>query len=124
MVKVINELKKKDTTKYLFMYISFSNICYITKMKITLYGLSKLFLLEFLRKSLNKTNEMMRSETHLKVLCEMLQTVYNFQYTANLFFPKIFFIKLLAYILYALNVLILQSGSYKNFSTTFSNKYI
>ena len=124
MVKVINELKKKDTTKYLFMYISFSNICYITKMKITLYGLSKLFLLEFLRKSLNKTNEMMRSETHLKVLCEMLQAVYNFQYTANLFFPKIFFIKLLAYILYALNVLILQSGSYKNFSTTFSNKYI
>ena len=59
-------------------------------MKITEYGLSKPFLLEFLRKSLNKTNEMMRSEIHLKVLCEMPQIVYNFQYTASLFFRKYF----------------------------------
>ena len=53
MVKVINGFR--NTTKYLFMYISFSNTCYITKIKITVYGLSKLFLLEFLSKSLKKT---------------------------------------------------------------------
>ena len=59
-------------------------------MKITVYGLSKPFLFEFLRTSLSKTNEMMRSEIHLNVLCEMPQIVYNFQYTASLFFRKYF----------------------------------
>ena len=117
-MKAINEFR--NTTKYLFMYISFSDTCYIKKIEITVYGLSKLLLLEFLSKSLNKTNEMMRPEIHLKVLCEMLQIVYNFQYTVSLFFPKTFFIEFLAYVLYALNVLIRQSGSYKIlFSTTF-----
>ena len=30
----------------------------------------------------------MRSEIYLKVLCEMLQIVYNFQYTVSLFFSQ------------------------------------
>ena len=59
-------------------------------MKITVCSLSKPFLLEFLRKSLNKTNEMMRSEIHLKVLWEMPQIAYNFHYTTSLFFRKYF----------------------------------
>ena len=75
MVKAINESRNK--TKYLFMYISFSDTCYITKIKIIVYGLSKLLLLDLLSKSLNKANEM-RLEIHLKVLCEMLQIVYIF----------------------------------------------
>ena len=84
MVKAINESRNK--TKYLFMYISFSDTCYITKIKITVYGLSKLLLLELLSKSLNKANEM-RLEIHLKVLCEMLQIVYIFS-TPWVFFPQ------------------------------------
>ena len=64
----------------------------------------------------------MRPEIHLKVLCEMLQIVYNFQYTVSLFFPKTFFIELLAYVLYTLNILILQGDSYKNLFLTFKYK--
>ena len=81
MVKAINEFR--NTTKYLFMYISFSDTCYITKIKITVYGLSKLLLLEFLSKSLNKTIEMMRPETHLKVLCEMLKNIFPKHFLSN-----------------------------------------
>ena len=81
MVKAIN--KFRNTTKYLFMYISFSDTCYIAKIKITVYGLSKLLLLEFLSKSLNKTIEMMRPETHLKVLCEMLKNIFPKHFLSN-----------------------------------------
>ena len=38
------------------------------------------------------------------------------------FFPETFFIELLAYVLYTLIVLILQSGSYKNLFFTFKYK--